>query len=67
VYSDPTQIQYADIDCTVGSLLAGATVTVNLAPFYTTQGASTAIPRFAASTGTVTLPAIVKIGPGFLF
>jgi hypothetical protein len=62
LYADPFSIEYADIDCVLPGFLSSATVTANMAPFYTTPGAAIAepptspIPRFStADSSTVTI------------
>jgi hypothetical protein len=66
LYADPFAIEYADIECTLAGFLSSATVTANLAPFYTTPAAAMAepatspIPRFTTADSTaVTISASI--------
>jgi hypothetical protein len=62
LYADPFAIEYADIECTLPGFFSSASVTANLAPFYTVPTATMAepstypIPRFStADSTTVTI------------
>ena len=73
LYADPSAIEYGDIDCMLPGFFSSATVTANLAPFYTTAGATVAepgtspIPRFSTADSTTVTVAASLIGLIFSF
>ena len=58
LYADPFAIEYADVQCGLPGFFSSASVTTNLAPFYTVSAATIAepstypIPRFSTADGT---------------
>lgn len=73
LYADPFAIEYADIECALPGFFSSASVTANLAPFYTVPAATIAepstypIPRFStADSTTVTISSFVLV-PFFPF
>lgn len=73
LYADPFAIEYADIECALPGFFSSASVTANLAPFYTVPAAAIAepstypIPRFStAGSTTVTISSFILV-PFFPF